>query len=253
MTRRHLVALTSIVAALVAAALWHARPPQPGESTPCPHPYLLAERGRWPILVCADVPELSAAELLRRADHACAEGTTGHSKSPQTLRVPRAQQLRVGADCALVREPIPGERRLLLGLMIDVNRATIAELEALPRIGPALARRITRERSRGGAFRDLAALARRVRGIGVKTVARLRGLAMAGARALTSVPDRAARGRRNRRVGARRARAGSTQPTSDQPTSRRRACLRNHSACQRSRARPSPRPRSSAGTRGGRR
>jgi competence protein ComEA len=61
---------------------------------------------------------------------------------------------------------------------VDVNRASAGELEALPGIGPALARRIVEERLRGGPFADLADLAR-VDGVGRGLVAGLDGLAVA--------------------------------------------------------------------------
>lgn len=65
-------------------------------------------------------------------------------------------------------EPVPatGEER------VAVNRATAAELDALPGIGPALARAIVEERTRGGPFRSVADL-ERVPGIGPATVRRL--------------------------------------------------------------------------------
>ena len=57
-----------------------------------------------------------------------------------------------------------GERRVL-GLPLDVNQATQAELEALPGIGAQLAQRIVAERQAHGPFADLEALSR-VPGIG---------------------------------------------------------------------------------------
>lgn len=51
------------------------------------------------------------------------------------------------------------------GAIIDVDRATAAELEALPRIGPALAARIVAYRDSAGSFGSLEAL-ERVKGIG---------------------------------------------------------------------------------------
>jgi competence protein ComEA len=77
--------------------------------------------------------------------------------------------------------------RLLDGRRIDVNRASVAELQLLPRIGPTLAARIVEERERSGAFRDLADLGR-VRGIGPRTLERLAPLATA-----EPMPDHAAR------------------------------------------------------------
>lgn len=56
---------------------------------------------------------------------------------------------------------------------VDLNLATRGELEALPDVGPALAERIVREREERGRFRDVSDL-RRVRGIGPKTMERLR-------------------------------------------------------------------------------
>lgn len=55
---------------------------------------------------------------------------------------------------------------------IDLNRASAAELDALPGIGPVLARRIIEHRARNGPFRSLEEL-RAVRGIGPKLLARL--------------------------------------------------------------------------------
>lgn len=51
------------------------------------------------------------------------------------------------------------------GGLVDLNRATAAELEALPGIGPALAAAILAERTRRGGFRSVNEL-REVRGIG---------------------------------------------------------------------------------------
>lgn len=52
---------------------------------------------------------------------------------------------------------------------IDLNAASATELEALPRVGPALAKRIIERRQRAGAFQSLDDL-RHVRGIGPATL-----------------------------------------------------------------------------------
>jgi competence protein ComEA len=52
------------------------------------------------------------------------------------------------------------------GPLINVNRASAAELEALPRIGPALAARIVADREANGPFSTVDALESRVKGIG---------------------------------------------------------------------------------------
>lgn len=55
---------------------------------------------------------------------------------------------------------------------IDLNAATAAELERLPRIGPAMAARILEHRAALGRFGSVADL-RAVRGIGASTLARI--------------------------------------------------------------------------------
>ncbi len=67
-----------------------------------------------------------------------------------------------------------GEKQSPAGHRVNVNTAGLEELQTLPRIGPALARRIVEYRRKAGPFRrpeDLLA----VRGIGPKLLARLRG------------------------------------------------------------------------------
>ena len=58
---------------------------------------------------------------------------------------------------------------------LDVNRAAVGDLELLPGVGPALAQRIVAHRVEHGAFASIDALAQ-VRGIGPKTLERLRPL-----------------------------------------------------------------------------
>lgn len=62
---------------------------------------------------------------------------------------------------------------------VDLNRATADELESLPGIGPALARRIVQDREAFGRFLDPADLLR-VPGIGPAILARVRGLVTTG-------------------------------------------------------------------------
>jgi competence protein ComEA len=83
-----------------------------------------------------------------------------------------------GDRCVVRLGAIGGARRLALGLPIDVNLAQPADLEALPGIGPVLAARIVAERNRGGPFATVDEL-RRVRGIGPKTLGRIRTLVSA--------------------------------------------------------------------------
>jgi competence protein ComEA len=71
----------------------------------------------------------------------------------------------------------PGKGAKLTGL-VNVNRVTAAELQTLPGIGPKLSQRILDERARGR-FQSVDDL-RRVPGIGVKTLDRLRPYVTAG-------------------------------------------------------------------------
>jgi competence protein ComEA len=70
--------------------------------------------------------------------------------------------------------PRPGRRNTAL----NVNHATAVDLEALPGIGPSLARRIVADREARGPFATVQALDR-VPGIGPALVARLGNLVTA--------------------------------------------------------------------------
>ena len=85
---------------------------------------------------------------------------------------------------AAIEPAIPASRR------IDVNSATAAELQLLPRIGPALAQRIVEYRKQHGPFRALHDL-ERVKGIGPRTIERLEPLITLSFPALSS-PGRTA-------------------------------------------------------------
>ena len=64
-------------------------------------------------------------------------------------------------------------KNVTLSAKLDLNRATAAELEALPGIGPSLAARIIEQRRTAGGFRSVEDLLE-VRGIGEKTLAKFR-------------------------------------------------------------------------------
>lgn len=63
-------------------------------------------------------------------------------------------------------------------MRLDVNRATAAELNALPGLGPALAERIAADRAAAGPFASVDDLAR-VPGIGPAKIERVRPLVVA--------------------------------------------------------------------------
>lgn len=76
----------------------------------------------------------------------------------------------------------PATRALREGERIPLDRATAEDLELLPGIGPSIARRIVESRTREGAFETVEQLDR-VKGIGPRTVERLRPFVTVSARA----------------------------------------------------------------------
>jgi competence protein ComEA len=98
---------------------------------------------------------------------------------------PDWQVARTGTGCELRAEDLPGAAcpcaqwparlRLLLGQPLALNRARATDLELLPRVGPALAAAIVRDRAERGDFAELLDLLR-VPGIGPQTLERLRPL-----------------------------------------------------------------------------
>ncbi len=66
---------------------------------------------------------------------------------------------------------------LLAQVLIDINSASAIELDKLYRVGPKTAAKIIAERDANGPFASLSDVARRVKGIGPKTIARWEGVA----------------------------------------------------------------------------
>lgn len=84
--------------------------------------------------------------------------------APSSPRTPSGEALRALRD----------------GGLLDLNAATVADLELLPGVGPRLAERIAQARSaRGGRFASVAEL-RAVSGIGPTKLARIARVACAG-------------------------------------------------------------------------
>lgn len=101
------------------------------------------------------------AVALRQAPEPVLPADSAASVTPLLLESRR----QAAAEERRARPLAPGER-------IDPNRAPAEELDRIPGVGPALARAIVEERSRGGAFRRPEDLDR-VPGIGPKSLARL--------------------------------------------------------------------------------
>ena len=72
-----------------------------------------------------------------------------------------------------VRRPLAGDERLVLGLPLDVNRATAHELAFVPGLGRHLAAALVDERARNGGFATVDEVVR-VRGIGPKKLEKAR-------------------------------------------------------------------------------
>ena len=66
-----------------------------------------------------------------------------------------------------------GTQLLTLGLPLDLNRASAPDLEAVPGIGPALARRIVAYRKAHGPFKRVDDLGEKVLGFGAKKVEKI--------------------------------------------------------------------------------
>lgn len=121
------------------------------------------------------VPESDRESLARQiaaVDSAVASGgrrrpTKAKATATATASGP-ASTPRVTIPPAAPAGPEPASPASLL----DLNRASIAELDALPGIGPALAARIVADREANGGFGTLADL-QRVKGIGPALAAKL--------------------------------------------------------------------------------
>src|SRR5687768_6090075 len=123
--------------------------------------------------------QLRAVDSVRRDRRADGRG---QRKGRATRKRPaqdtvRRRAARAVPDTAL---PLPTAYRAPL---IDVDRASAIELEVLPGIGPALARRIVATRYSSGPFGSLDALQSRVRGVGPALSKRLaQGVTFSGPR-----------------------------------------------------------------------
>lgn len=166
-----MIGLSIILGGAALHRLPAAEPPPP---PPCPNPVLLERAGRLSRL-CMEGPRVPLGQVLARA------GMTGcMERAPEWVAA--GDLIRPGAGCAASVERAPASTRLALGLRLDLNRADEQDLAALPRIGPALARRIVEDRARRGPFSSVATL-ERVKGIGPATMAWVRGFLSAGSAA----------------------------------------------------------------------
>jgi competence protein ComEA len=91
-------------------------------------------------------------------------------------------KVSVGPERAVSLERISGRELLTLGLTLDPNLASAADLEAIPGIGPVLAGRMVEFREEQGPFQDIEAL-QGVKGLGKGKLSKIRAYL-----AITPVP-----------------------------------------------------------------
>lgn len=132
---------------------------------------LAAARG---VTLAADLTQLNLAAVLRDQDRVLVPRRASPVQEPP-IRAPeevrgRAHRPRGGGSATR-----PGAPAGVAVQPVNVNTATVEELERLPGIGPVLARRIVQDRTARGPFRRVEDL-ERVRGIGPGLVRRLRPL-----------------------------------------------------------------------------
>jgi competence ComEA-like helix-hairpin-helix protein len=107
-------------------------------------------------------------EFRDRADRGRPE-PAGPTSGPDT----KTERAGTGRDRADLRPAGDAPSPPLRPALLDLNRATAAELERLPGIGPSLAARIIADREQRGPYGSPETLLR-VSGIGPRTLARLR-------------------------------------------------------------------------------
>lgn len=94
----------------------------------------------------------------------------------EQLRIPTFEELEgIGFGLSGSSNQIPGTTGSQSPITVNINRATAAELETLPGIGPALAARIVDWRTANGGFKSVDDLDA-VTGIGTKMLERIRAL-----------------------------------------------------------------------------
>lgn len=113
-----------------------------------------------------DAATAQLSDVRRGVDEAKGEVRKALSRAESALAT--AESLSEGIDALerVVEAPASGDGR------IDLNRATVEQLEGLSGIGPSMAQRIIQDRDERGPFHKVADLSR-VKGLGAATVKKL--------------------------------------------------------------------------------
>ncbi len=98
-------------------------------------------------------------EVRRRA------GASGTGPDQDKL-IPSGSRVEITEDGSYQVTRLAGAQLLVLGLPIDLNRATAQDLDAIPGIGPVLAQRIVDYRQAHGPFKKVEELEEKVLGVG---------------------------------------------------------------------------------------
>jgi len=165
---RDQLGVTWILGALLLGLLvWRAWPP--GAPPEAPRP-------RWFIEVAGEVPRPGVYMFEAPPTLAAALEQAGGPAPPPEMNSPTLSSgtkitVAGGGTWSLGR--LPGPQLLTLGLAVDLNTASAADLAALPGIGPALAQRIVVYREEHGPFGKIEDLLS-VKGIGEKSLDRLK-------------------------------------------------------------------------------
>ncbi len=163
--------LIILVLGLCLAGLWTWRaglvwPPSPALTPPQP---------KYFIEMSGDLPRpgvqvfLSSPTIQEVWETAGGQGTVPNASQPLNS----GTKITITSDRTVTLEPMSGNYLLTLGLALDPNQATATDLEAIPGIGPVLARRIVEFREEHGPFRQIDNLLE-VKGLGPKILENIR-------------------------------------------------------------------------------
>jgi competence protein ComEA len=201
---RHLIFITLLLIAVGGAGIFYLRQPAPGvveiqtvesatatpvpTSSPIPSPSLVRVYVTGAV-VNSDVYFLPSGSIIKDAVFAAGGYTPDADREHinQALELQDQQQIHV-PRLGEVNAPPPVQGGLVQqkpasrsiapaasGGLIDLNTATLEELDSLPGIGPAIAQRIIEYRESAGGFKSVEQITE-VSGIGDATLAKIKDL-----------------------------------------------------------------------------